>query len=240
MKYQDGIFGIVQYILPIGIFVIAIKIASSENEEFKTKLIQYGILIIALSVVISVFQISSGELQTNGELSEIVKDAYYLGTQNKGGGAIGAVGAVPLVNLLGVIGAIILCIGIAAILIVFTFGINLSEMIQNITEKMEEKREEKLEYREQRKKELAQMSEEERETPAQRRRRERQERLARKELEKQQNNPMENQIKINFGGRIVDGLDEKQGLKKYDHSNDDLEPLTKETKKGLLAKKKKK
>ena len=112
-------------------------------------------------------------------------------------------------------------------------------MIQNITEKMEEKREEKLEYREQRKKELAQMSEEERETPAQRRRRERQERLARKELEKQQNNPMENQIKINFGGRIVDGLDEKQGLKKYDHSNDDLEPLTKETKKGLLAKKEK-
>ena len=232
-----GVFGIVQYILPIGIFVIAIKIASNGNDEFKMKLIQYGILIIALSVVLSVFQISSGELQTNGELSEIVKDAYYLGTQNKGGGAIGAVGAVPLVNLLGVIGAIILCIGIAVILVVFTFGINLSEMIQEMADKMEEKREEKLEYREQRKKELAQMSQEERETPAQRRRRERQERLAKKELENAQNNPMENQIKINFGGRIVDGLDEKQGLKKYDHSNDDLEPLTKETKKGLLAKK---
>ncbi len=235
-----GVFGIVQYILPIGIFVIAIKIASNGNDEFKMKLIQYGILIIALSVVLSVFQISSGELQTSGELSEIVKDAYYLGTQNKGGGAIGAVGAVPLVNLLGVIGAIILCIGVAAILVVFTFGINLSEMIQEMADKMEEKREEKLEYREQRKKELAQMSQEERETPAQRRRRERQERLAKKELENGQNSPMENQIKINFGGQIVDGLDEKQGLKKYDHSNDDLEPLTKETKKGLLAKKEEK
>ncbi len=235
-----GVFGIVQYILPIGIFVIAIKIASNGNDEFKMKLIQYGILIIALSVVLSVFQISSGELQTSGELSEIVKDAYYLGTQNKGGGAIGAVGAVPLVNLLGVIGAIILCIGVAAILVVFTFGINLSEMIQEMADKMEEKREEKLEYREQRKKELAQMSQEERETPAQRRRRERQERLAKKELENGQNSPMENQIKINFGGRIVDGLDEKQGLKKYDHSNDDLEPLTKENKKGLLAKKEEK
>ena len=204
------------------------------------KLIQYGVLIIALSIVLSVFQISAGELQTTGELSSIVKDAYYLGSQNQGGGAIGTVGAVPLVNLLGVIGAIILCLGIAAILIVFTFGINLSEMIQNMADKMEEKREEKLEYREQRKKELAQMSEEEKETPAQRRRRERQERLAQKELEKQQNNPMENQIKINFGGRIVDGVEEKQGLKKYDHSNDDLEPLTKETKKGLLAKKQEK
>ena len=147
-----GVFGIVQYILPIGIFVIAIKIASSGNEEFKMKLIQYGILIIALSVVLSVFQISAGELQTSGELSTIVKDAYYLGSQNNGGGAIGAVGAVPLVNLLGVVGAIILCIGIAAILVVFTFGINLTEMIQNMTDKMEEKREEKLEYREQRKK----------------------------------------------------------------------------------------
>ena len=80
-----GIFGIVQYILPIGIFVIAIKLASNGNEEFKTKLIQYAVLIIALSIVLSVFQISSGELQTNGEISEIVKNAYYLGSQNKGG-----------------------------------------------------------------------------------------------------------------------------------------------------------
>ena len=233
-----GIFGIVQYILPIGVFVLAIKIASNGNEEFKMKLVQYGVLLIALSIVLSVLQISGGELQTNGELSSIVKDAYYLGSQSKGGGAIGALGAVPLVNLLGVIGAIILCLGIAVILIVFTFGISLTEMIQEIADKMAEKREEKLEYREQRKQELAQMSEEERETPAQRRRRERQERLAKKELEKQKNNPMENQIKINFGGRIVDGLDEKQGLKKYDHSNDNLEPLTKDSKKGLLAKEK--
>ena len=232
-----GIFGIVQYILPIGIFVIAIKIASNGNEEFKMKLVQYGVLLIALSIVLSVFQISGGELQTNGELSSIIKDAYYLGSQSKGGGAIGALGAVPLVNLLGVVGAIILCLGIAVILIVFTFGINLSEKIQEMADKMEERREEKLEYREQRKKELAQMAEEEQETPAQRRRRERQERLAQKELEKQKNNPMENQIKINFGGRIVDSGDEKQGLKKYDHSNDDLEPLTKESKKGLLSRK---
>ena len=233
-----GIFGIVQYILPIGVFVLAIKIASNGNEEFKMKLVQYGVLLIALSIVLSVLQISGGELQTNGELSSIVKDAYYLGSQSKGGGAIGALGAVPLVNLLGVIGAIILCLGIAVILIVFTFGISLTEMIQEIADKMAEKREEKLEYREQRKQELAQMSEEERETPAQRRRRERQERLAKKELEKQKNNPMENQIKINFGGRIVDNESEKQGLKKYDHSNDDLEPLTKESKKSLLTKEK--
>ena len=119
-----GIFGIVQYILPIGVFVLAIKIASNGNEEFKMKLVQYGVLLIALSIVLSVLQISGGELQTNGELSSIVKDAYYLGSQSKGGGAIGALGAVPLVNLLGVIGAIILCLGIAVILILNYIFVN--------------------------------------------------------------------------------------------------------------------
>ena len=44
---------------------------------------------------------------------------------------------------------------------------------------------------------------------------------------------MENQIKINFGGRIVDGTEEKIGLKKYDHSGEDLEPLTKNTRKEI-------
>ena len=44
---------------------------------------------------------------------------------------------------------------------------------------------------------------------------------------------MGEQIKINFGGRIVDNIDEKPGLKKYDHSNDNLEPLTKQSKKQI-------
>ena len=69
------------------------------------------------------------------------------------------------------------------------------------------------------------------ETPAQRRKRERKERLEKMRLEKEQaKDVMDNQIKINFGGRIVDGQEEKEGLKKYDHSKDDLEPLTKASK----------
>ena len=48
---------------------------------------------------------------------------------------------------------------------------------------------------------------------------------------------LDNQIKINFGGRIIDE-NEAKGLKKYDHSKDDLTPLTKETK-GLFGEKKK-
>ena len=85
-----GMLGIIQYILPIGIFAIAIKLACDGSEDLKPKLIQYGILLVSLSIVFSVFQISSHELQANRELSEVVKDAYLLGSQSKGGGAIGA------------------------------------------------------------------------------------------------------------------------------------------------------
>ena len=130
--------GIMQYVLPIGSFAIAIKLACDGKEEVTSKLVQYGVAIICLSIVFSVFQISAGELQSQKELSELVKDAYYLGSQDKGGGAIGAVAAVPLAKLLGDIGAVIFCIGIAVILLVFTFGINLSEIINTLLDKIED------------------------------------------------------------------------------------------------------
>ncbi len=226
-----GIMGVMQYVLPVGGLAIAIKLASDGREEITSKLLQYGVAIVALSVVFSVFQISSGELHSSKEISEVVKDAYYYGSQGHGGGAIGAVGGVILAKLLGNVGAVIFCIGIAVILLVFAFGINLSDIINMFMDKIEEKREERFE----RKEELAKAREkEDYETPAQRRKRMREERKAKIEmakLEKQEKEPMDNQIKINFGGRIVETGDENKGLKKYDHSGDDLEPLTKESKK---------
>ncbi len=215
-----GMIGVVQYVLPIGIFVMAIKLASDGSEELKSKLIQYGILLVSLCIMFSVFQIAANELQNHKELSEIVKDAYDLGTQSKGGGAIGSCGAVPLTKLLGDIGAIILCFGIAIILIVFTFGINMSEIINKILESAQERMAEREEMRKQ-------VQKEERETPAQRRRREKEERLAQKELERQEKEQVNHPIKINYGGTFMDSIGEKVGLKKYDHSGEDLEPLTK-------------
>ena len=221
-----GLLGIVQYILPIGIFVIAIKLASEGSEELTAQLIKGGILIVSLSIIFSVFQISSGELQVNKELSEVVKDAYFLGSQNKGGGTIGSCGAVPLTKLLGNIGAIILCLGFAVILVVFTFGINLSEWINELVEKAEEQKEERMARREELRK---QQAKEDTETPAQRRKREREERQVQKQLEKQEQAQMKEQININFGGTFVDNEEENVGLRKYDHSGEDLEPLTKQS-----------
>ena len=93
--------------------------------------------------------------------------------------------------------------------------------------------EEKKQAKYERKQQLAKQEKEDVETPAQRRRREREERKANQQLarmQKKEADPIESQIKINFGGRIVDSSEERNGLKKYDHSNDDIEPLTKETK----------
>ncbi len=235
-----GMFGVMQYVLPIGMFIVAIKIACDGTEDLTPKLVQYGIAIISLSIVFSVFQISSGELQSSKELSELVKDSYYLGSQSKGGGAIGAVAAVPLAKLLGDVGAVILCIGIAIILLVFTFGVNLSEIINMFLDRVEEKREERFERKEELEKERQKEKtkkhepEEYEETPAQRRKRQREERRQKQQQAMKEHlrdkDPMEEQIKINFGGRIVEGADEKMGLKKYDHSGEDLEPLTKQSK----------
>ena len=232
-----GMFGIMQYVLPIGGLAIGIKLATDGRDTLTAKLIQYAIFIVSLSVLFSVFQISSGELQSEKELSEVVKDAYYLGEQSKGGGAIGAVAAVPLAKLLGDIGAVILCIGVAVVFLVFTFGINTSDLINMFVEKIEDKREERLEEKEERNKQ------EIKETAQERRKREREERMeerARIKAEKIANAKaekdkelMDNQIKINFGGRILEEPEAPKGLKKYDHSNDDLEPLTKDSKKEM-------
>lgn len=141
----------------------------------------------------------------------------------------GAILATPLINLLGQIGASILCIGVVIMLAVFTFGINMSEIINNLVQKSEENREERLERKQQIKEEKIKARQEAIEN-----------KRKQKELIKESFGPealtdenLGEQIKINFGGRILDDEDTKV-RKKYDHKDDDLTPLTKETKKAQV------
>lgn len=79
-----GMMGIIKYVLPIGIFAIAIKIACVDNEYISSKLIQYTILLISFSVLMSVYQINTGELTIlDKDLSTVVKDAYNLRSTRK-------------------------------------------------------------------------------------------------------------------------------------------------------------
>lgn len=77
-----GILGIVEYILPIGIFAVGIKLACDGKDNITPKLVQYVVLVLCLCVFFSVLQISMGELHTNSELSDIVKEAYNIGTKD--------------------------------------------------------------------------------------------------------------------------------------------------------------
>ena len=230
-----GLIGIIRYILPIGIFAVAIKIVCEDREELWYKLGQYTIFLITIATLMSTFQITSGELLPNKELTDVIKDAYSIGTSGVGGGAIGAAIAVPLSNLLGNVGALIFSVGAAILMVVFMFGIHTSDILQQGIEKSQQRKEERREAR------LQEMQE-------------RQERMQNRQMqvnqqyqqqvnetpqEKRKIKPaahpdvypdeMENQIKINFGGRVLDE-NENQQLKKYDHSKDDITPLTKETK----------
>ena len=214
-----GMIGIIKYILPIGIFAVSIKVACEDKEYLTSKLMQYAIFLISIAVLISVCQINAKELLIiDREMSEIVRDAYITGTTSGGGGALGAILAVPLAKLLSPIGAMILCIGVVIMFAVFTFGINISEMINNFMEKTEENRENKLERKQQLKEERLKARED-----ILKQKNSQKDILRREAL--QDNSTDGEQIKINFGGRLVDEEPPK-GRKKYDHKDDDLVPLT--------------
>lgn len=226
-----GMMGIIKYILPIGTFLIGIKLALDDDEYLTSKLTQYTVLLISVAVLMSAWQINSGEMSiSNKTMQTVVKEAYNLGTQDIGGGALGVILAMPLSKLLSPIGTIILCVGVVIMLAVFTFGINISEIINNFVEKTEENREEKYERRQQLREEQkkARMEAKQESIENRKKAKELQKEQARREALEEED--VGEQIKINFGGRILEE-DDKKGRKKYDHSNDDLTPLTKETKK---------
>lgn len=226
-----GMMGIIKYILPIGTFLIGIKLVLDDDEYLTSKLTQYTVLLISVAVLMSAWQINSGVMSiSNKTMQTVVKEAYNLGTQDIGGGALGVILAMPLSKLLSPIGAIILCVGVVIMLAVFTFGINISEIINNFVEKTEENREEKYERRQQLREEQkkARMEAKQESIENRKKAKELQKEQARREALEEED--VGEQIKINFGGRILEE-DDKKGRKKYDHSNDDLTPLTKETKK---------
>ena len=220
-EFLGGMMGILKYIFPIGTFAIAIKIACRNNDYLRSKLIQYSILLICIAVVMSVYQISKGALNVNNELSEVIKDAYELGTKDIGGGALGALAAVPMTKLLGNVGAVILSVGVSIMLFVFTFGIEFSEMIETLVEDHEER---KLERKEVRKEERLK-NVEERITAREKRQREKEEKLLLKQKAREEAMQIEEeQIKINLNGRVLDDGQEPK-MKKYNHAKDDIVPL---------------
>ena len=144
--FLGGIIGWMKYILPIGTAAIAIYLAKDEKGEISSKLIQYIIALIAISTIMSIFQISKGNLNVDDNFENVINEAYYLGERNVGGGVIGTAIAIPLVKMLGIVGAVILSCGIAVVLVVFMFGLEPTKIFKEYMQEREERKQEMAEY----------------------------------------------------------------------------------------------
>lgn len=150
-----GIMGWIKYIIPVGTFAIAIFLACDEDKDnFMKKILQYAVFLLCITTIITVIQISQGKLSTANGFEEAIKQAYYNGSKNIGGGAVGAICAIGLINLVGKIGTVIIAIGIAIIDSIFLFGIKpaelLKEYIETRNEKKQEAKAQRIEQRKQR------------------------------------------------------------------------------------------
>ena len=222
--FFGGMFGILKYILPIGSFAVAIKMACKEDDSYiSSRIFQYTLLIIFIAVILSVYQIYNGKIDISQNISEIVKDAYQLGENNIGGGALGTIAAVPLFKLFGKIGTIILSIGVSIILFIVTFEIDIpgavTNLIQSSVEKRKERYEQKLQMRE------------ENELEKQKKKVLKENKKAYLNIEEEPKEEPE-QIKINLNGRTLE--EDKKGRKKYKHEKDDLIPLGMEKNKTAI------
>ena len=138
-----GIMGWIKYIIPVGTFAIAIFLACDEDKDnFMKKILQYAVFLLCITTIITVIQILQGKLSTANGFEEAIKQAYYNGSKNIGGGAVGAICAIGLINLVGKIGTVIIAIGIAIIDSIFLFGIKPAELLKEYIETRNEKKQE--------------------------------------------------------------------------------------------------
>lgn len=138
-----GIMGWIKYIIPVGTFAIAIFLACDEDKDnFMKKILQYAVFLLCITTIITVIQISQGKLSMANGFEEAIKQAYYNGSKNIGGGAVGAICAIGLINLVGKIGTVIIAIGIAIIDSIFLFGIKPAELLKEYIETRNEKKQE--------------------------------------------------------------------------------------------------
>ena len=210
-----GIMGWIKYIIPIGTFAIAIFLASDEDKEsFSKKVMQYAILLLCITTIITVIQVAQGDLDTTKNFEDVIIDAYNKGTTNRGGGAVGAICGVALINLLGKVGTVIFAIGVALITSIFLFGIKPAELLKEYLEnKNQRKKEAKIQKAERFKQRQLNIDE----IPMQK-----EEKKKLKEKTQESNLITEDQINIKIASSEQEGLFKKEEETKEDKSREVL------------------
>ena len=65
-----GIVGWIEFVIPIGVFVIAISMACDKKELMSTKLIELLVFLVCISAILSIYQISENVINLKDDFSE--------------------------------------------------------------------------------------------------------------------------------------------------------------------------
>ena len=139
-----GILGTIKYVIPVGLLILTVLMAKDDKNYILSKLVQYAVLLACIAGTLSIYQISKGVLDANLKFEDMIEAAYELGeTYSTGGGTVGVVVAYPLIKMVGMFGAAVVTIGVVVILCVFTFGLHPSELLTDLLDEINARREER-------------------------------------------------------------------------------------------------
>ena len=141
--YLGGIMGYIKYILPIGVFIIAIYIGYQGETAWSKKIIEFSVMLLCISIILNVFEINQGKVVIEGRSFQNVLDQFFdLGSEGIGGGSVGAIFTSPLIELFGNVGTVVACFGGIIALVIAMFGIDIvNRLSDTIAEATEKKRE---------------------------------------------------------------------------------------------------
>ena len=198
--FLGGVMGYVKYILPIGVFILAIYIAYQGETSWSKKIVQFSVLLLCISIIMNVYEIYQGTVQIEGNnLENIIQQFYNIGAKGSGGGAIGAVITIPLINLFEKVGTIIIASGVIIALCISMFGIDLVNRISDFIDGAEQRKETKKDKNSKNEEESSEKIiglEEKKET--------KKERKLREKLEKEKAALDVEQLQINLNGKDLE------------------------------------
>ena len=213
-----GLVGIIKYIIPVGFIVTGISLMREDSNYVTSKITQFVIFLMCITVVMHINQISKSNFAYNATFEEVVGEAYKLGTANNGGGAIGAIIATPLIKLLGTVGTSILAVAIALISFMYLIGINPIELLIEIIDGRAEEKEERIAKREEERKAFEERREERKKNRASRK-------PVAEETKNEQIELMQDELVINHFNDNNDIKKEKKSkFSLFNRKDDELEP----------------
>lgn len=146
--YLGGIMGYIKYILPIGVFIIAIYIGYQGETAWSKKIIEFSVMLLCISIILNVFEINQGKVVIEGRSFQNVLDQFFdLGSEGIGGGSVGAIFTIPLIELFGNVGTVVACFGGIIALVIAMFGIDIVNRLSNTIDEATEKKREREYYK---------------------------------------------------------------------------------------------